>query len=237
MDRRIRKRIYSFLLSLVMFLSAFAGSGTAVFALLEWNNPATLGSMTVGNKLLNALFQSTTCRTAGFCSVDQLALTDSSKLISCVLMLIGASPASTGGGVKTTTFAMLLLMMATVINGREDYVLMKKRIARDAVARAVTIVFIVLGAIIGCTAVISAIERNRSFDMIDLLFEVTSAVTTTGLSSVGSGNLSTPSQLILMLLMYLGRVGPLTLGFAFAKRLNTAAKNRIHYPEETIMIG
>lgn len=211
--------------------------GTAVFALLEWNNPATLGSMTVGNKLLNALFQSTTCRTAGFCGVDQLALTDSSKLISCVLMLIGASPASTGGGVKTTTFAMLLLMMATVINGREDYVLMKKRIARDAVARAVTIVFIVLGAIIGCTAVISAIERNRSFDMIDLLFEVTSAVTTTGLSSVGSGNLSTPSQLILMLLMYLGRVGPLTLGFAFAKRLNTAAKNRIHYPEETIMIG
>ncbi len=73
--------------------------------------------------------------------------------------------------------------------------------------------------------------------MIDILFEVTSAVTTTGLSAIGSGNLSTPSQLILMLLMYLGRVGPLTLGFALAKRLNNAAKNRIHYPEENIMIG
>ncbi len=211
--------------------------GAISFAFLEWNNPATLGGMSVGNKLLNALFQSTTCRTAGFCAVDQMALTDSSKLLSCVLMFIGASPASTGGGVKTTTFAMLLLMMATVINGREDYVLMKKRIARDAVARAVTIVLVVVGAIIGCTVIISAIERNRDFAMIDILFEVTSAVTTTGLSAIGSGNLSAPSQLILMPLMYLGRVGPLTLGFALAKRLSSAVKNRIHYPEENIMIG
>ena len=93
--------------------------GAAAFAVLEWNNPGTLGGMTVGNKLLNSLFQSTTCRTAGFCAVDQLALTDSSKLIACVLMFIGASPASTGGGVKTTTFSMLLLLMATVISGRE----------------------------------------------------------------------------------------------------------------------
>lgn len=211
--------------------------GALCFAVLEWNNPATLGGMSAGNKLLNALFQSTTCRTAGFCAIDQMALTDSSKLLSCVLMLIGASPASTGGGVKTTTFAMLLLMMASVIGGREDYVLMKKRIARNAVARAITIVLIVLGAIIGCTMMISAIEQSRGFDMIDILFEVTSAVTTTGLSAIGSGNLSVPSQLILMPLMYLGRVGPLTLGFALAKRLNNAAKNRIHYPEENIMIG
>jgi len=211
--------------------------GTALFAVLEWNNPNTLGGMSPGNKLLNALFQSTTCRTAGFCAVDQLALTDSSKLLCCVLMFIGASPASTGGGVKTTTFVMLLLMMATVIRGKEDHVLMKKRIARDTVSRAVTIVLIVMGAIIGCTMLISVIESKRDFNMIDLLFEVTSAVTTTGLSSIGSGNLSTPSQLILILLMYLGRVGPLTLAFAFAKRLNNAAQNRIHYPEENIMIG
>lgn len=211
--------------------------GAAVFAVLEWNNPGTLGGMAIGNKLLNSLFQSTTCRTAGFCGVDQLALTDSSKLFSCVLMFIGASPASTGGGVKTTTFSMLLLLMATVISGREDYVLFKKRIARDVITRAVTIVIIVVGAIIGCTCIISAIEGSKGFDMIDLLFEVTSAVTTTGLSSIGSGSLSAPSQLILMLLMYLGRVGPLTLGFALAKRLSNAVKNRIHYPEESIMIG
>lgn len=211
--------------------------GMAAFALLEWNNPATIGGMTLGNKLLNSLFQSTTCRTAGFCGVDQIALTDSSKLISCILMVIGASPASTGGGVKTTTFSMLLLLMATVINGREEYVLFKKRIARDVISRAVTIVFIVITAIIGCTCIISAIERSKGFDMIDLLFEVTSAVTTTGLSAIGSGSLSTPSQLILMLLMYLGRVGPLTLGFALANRLSNAVKNRIHYPEESIMIG
>ena len=132
---------------------------------------------------------------------------------------------------------MLLLLMATVISGREDYVLFKKRIARDVITRAVTIVLIVVGAIIGCTCIISAIERSKGFDMIDLLFEVTSAVTTTGLSAIGSGSLSAPSQLILMALMYLGRVGPLTLGFALAKRLSNAVKNRIHYPEESIMIG
>ncbi len=211
--------------------------GTLSFALLEWNNPATIGSMTLGNKLLNSLFQSTTCRTAGFCSVDQMALTDSSKLISCILMFIGASPASTGGGVKTTTVSMLLVLMVTVIRGKEDYVLFKKRITRDVIARAVTIVAIILAALLTCTSLISVLERDKGFDMIDLLFEVTSAVSTTGLSSLGSASFSVPSQLILMTLMYLGRVGPLTLGFAFAKRLNNAAKNRIHYPEESIMIG
>ncbi len=211
--------------------------GAVCFGVLEWNNPDTLGGMTLGNKLLNSLFQSTTCRTAGFCAVDQLSLTDSSKLLSCVLMFIGASPASTGGGVKTTTVSMLILLMATVVSGREEYTLFKKRVARDVVTRAVTIVFIVLSAIIGCTCIIAAIEHSKGFQLIDLLFEVTSAVTTTGLSAIGSGSLSVPSQLILMLLMYLGRVGPLTLGFALAKRLSNAVKNRIHYPEENIMIG
>lgn len=211
--------------------------GAASFSVLEWNNPGTIGSMTLPNKLLNSLFQSTTCRTAGFCSVDQLALTDSSKLISCVLMFIGASPASTGGGVKTTTVSMLLVLMATVISGKEDYVLFKKRIARDVITRAVTIIAIMMTALLACTCLISVLERSKGFDLIDILFEVTSAVSTTGLSTLGSARFSVPSQLLLMTLMYLGRVGPLTLGFAFAKRLNNAAKNRIHYPEESIMIG
>ncbi|MBE5802588.1 MAG: Trk family potassium uptake protein [Clostridiales bacterium] len=211
--------------------------GALIFGVLEWNNPDTIGSMTVGNKLLNSLFQSTTCRTAGFCAVDQGKLTDSSKLISCILMFIGASPASTGGGVKTTTFSMVLLLMATVASGREDYVLFKKRVARDVVSRAVTIIFIMLGALIASTCIISVLERRSGMNLIDILFEVTSAVSTTGLSALGSASFSVPSQLLLMLLMYLGRVGPLTLAYALSKRLSNAAQNRIHYPEENIMIG
>lgn len=211
--------------------------GAAAFALLEWNNPGTLGALTPGNKLLGALFQSASCRSTGFCGVDQMQLTDCSKLISCVLMFIGASPASTGGGVKTTTFAMVILMMAAVTKGREDYVLFKKRISREQIARAVTLVFIELSVIILITMVFCAIEREQGHAMIDLLYKATAAVTTAGLSSIGCSNLSLPSQLILLPLMYLGRVGPLTLGFALADRMNTAVKNRINYPEENILIG
>lgn len=211
--------------------------GAAVFALLEWTNPGTLGTLTPGNKLMGALFQSAMCRSTGFCGVEQIALTDCSKLFSCLLMFIGASPASTGGGVKTTTFAMALLMMAAVTNGREDYVLFKKRVSREQIARAVTIVFIELSVIILFTMIFCALEQNRGHAMIDLLYKSTAAVTTAGLSSIGCRSLSLPTQLILLPLMYLGRVGPLTLGFAFADRMNNAVKNRINYPEENILIG
>ncbi len=221
----------------LLMTSILVLGGAAAFAVLEWSNPSTLGNQSFGHNLTNALFQSTTCRTAGFCTVDQMALSDSSKLISCLLMFIGASPASTGGGVKTTTFAMVLLMITTVISSREDYAVFKKRIAKDVVIQAVTIVFLMLGAVIGCTLLLCILEQGNGFSMLDLLFEVVSAISTTGLSSVGSGNLTEPSQVILMLLMYTGRVGPLTLGYALAKRANNAVKNRIHYPEEHIMIG
>lgn len=212
-------------------------SGTLATLALEWMNPATLGALSAGDKLMNGLFQSVTLRTAGFAAVDQASLTDSSKLLGIPFMFIGASSASTGGGVKTTTAAMLLLVVISVIRGRERIQLFGREISADTVRRAMTISLIGLTMVVAFACAISVIEGGKGFDMLDLLFETTSAFSTTGLSSVGTSNLSAASQWMLMPLMYLGRVGPLTLALALASRMERGRSAKVHYPEEKIMIG
>ena len=211
--------------------------GMAATLLMEWSNPGTLGPMSAGGKLVNSFFQSVTLRTAGFASIDQAALTDSSKLLSLPLMFIGASSASTGGGVKTTTAAMLLLVVISVIRGRTSITVFGREIGIDTVRRSVTIVIIGLGVTLAGACALSVIEQTRGFSMTDILFEVTSAFSTTGLSAAGTAALSPASQWLLMPLMFLGRVGPLTLALALAGRMERAAAAKVHYPEEKIMIG
>ena len=212
--------------------------GTLSILALEWDNPRTLdGGLTVWQKLYNSLFQSITFRTAGFASLDQASLTDPSKLIGSVLMFVGTSSASTGGGVKTTTAALLALLVLQVVRGHERITVFKREISADTARRAVTIVLIAFSAILIATCVISVIERGRGHDFLDLLFETTSAFSTTGLSSVNTTTLTPASQWLLMPLMYFGRVGPLTLAYALANRLESRRANRVHYPEEKIMIG
>ena len=212
--------------------------GTLAILALEWDNPRTLdGGLTVWQKLYNSLFQSITFRTAGFASLDQASLTDPSKLIGSVLMFVGTSSASTGGGVKTTTAALLALVVVQVVRGHERITVFKREISADTARRAVAIVLIAFSAILIATCAISVIERGRGHDFLDLLFETTSAFSTTGLSSVNTTTLTPASQWLLMPLMYFGRVGPLTLAYALANRLESRRANRVHYPEEKIMIG
>lgn len=213
-------------------------TGTAAVALLEWRNPLTLDNgMNAWQKLMNSFFQSVTFRTAGFASLDQASLSDSSKLIGSLFMFVGASPASTGGGVKTTTVAILFLVVGSVVRGRERICAFGREIAADTARRAMTIVMIGLFLVLGITCALSVLERNSGFALIDLFFEATSAFSTTGLSSVGTPALRPVSQWLLMPLMYFGRVGPLTLACALAGRLENRRANRVHYPEEKIMIG
>lgn len=213
--------------------------GTISVLYLEWNNPDTLGAanLTIWQKLANGFFQSTTFRTAGFAAVDQGKLNDTTLMLGCLFMFIGASSASTGGGIKTTTFAALILMVVAVIRGQERVTVFGREIALNTARRAVAIVVIAIAFIFITTAVMSILERHSGVPMLDLVFETTSAITTTGLSSVGTPNLRISSQLLLVPLMYLGRVGPLTLAMALARRMNSAAANRVHHPEEKIMIG
>lgn len=211
--------------------------GTLFYALIEWNNPRTLAveGSNAFTRLLGASFQSVTMRTAGFNTVDLGGMTGASKLVSVVLMFIGASPASTGGGVKTTTVALILLVVWSVIRGGEDVTVMKKRLPAELTRRALAIVSISMGLLLGGTMALSCIEGD-GVPLIDLLFETASAVATVGVSAAGTPNLSPASRAVMIPIMFFGRVGPLTLALAFANRQNSA-KNRLRYPEEKIMIG
>ena len=237
-QNRMRFEKLSLHTKLVLVITAsLLALGFVLTVAFEWSNPGTLGGMTFFEKLLNGFYQSVTLRTAGFSTIDQAALTDSSKLFGIIFMFIGASPASTGGGVKTTTIGILILLVFSVVRANDSVVTFGKQIPVNVFKRALTIVLISLFIVIICAIVLSLTERNSGMTMIDLLFESTSAFGTVGLSSVGTPALSRFSQMFLIPVMFLGRVGPLTLAFALANKLEHNAKNRLHYPEERPMIG
>ena len=210
--------------------------GMTFFCLTEWRNPATLGGISgAGNKLVNALMQSTTMRTAGFNSVDLASMRQSSKLMSIILMFIGASPASTGGGVKTTTVAVLALTVWSVIRGDADVQLAHRRVPPGLIRRALAIVSISLAMALGGTMLLTLLEGDGQ-PFLDMMFEAFSAMATVGVSSAGTPNLTAGSKTVLALMMFFGRVGPLTMASALASRQNRNA-SKIRYPEEEITIG
>ena len=210
-------------------------AGTVFYWSVERTNAETLAGYSIGEKILNAFFQSVTMRTAGFNSFDLSALRDGTKLFSSLLMMIGASPASTGGGIKTTTIAALTLLMLSVVRGESEVNVARRRLSDDISRRALAVAVLFLTTLLTGTLIISLIENGR-FPLEDILFEASSAMGTVGVSAIGTPNLSSASRAILLPMMFLGRVGPLTLAVAVAKRqggLRTASK----YPEERIMIG
>lgn len=238
LHHRFRWRAFSLHSKIVLVMTAvLLAAGTLATLVLEWTNPATLGALDPLDRFVNSFFQSVTLRTAGFAGLDQSSLTESSRLLAIPFMFIGASSASTGGGIKTTTAAMLMLVVVNVIRARERISVFGREISADTARRAMTIALIGLTMIIFSACVISVIEAGRGISMLDLLFETTSAFSTTGLSSAGTARLSAASQWLLMPLMYLGRVGPLTLALALAARMERGPSAKIRYPEEKIMIG
>lgn len=210
-------------------------TGTVFYAILEWNNPATMGNDSVPVKLMGSFFQSVTMRTAGFNSVDLGSMTEGSKLISCILMFIGASPASTGGGVKTTTIAVLLLTVWSVIKGREDVNIKNRRMPGELLRRALALVVISLTVLLTTTLAITVAEGGQT-SFIDILFEMSSAVATVGVSAKGTPQLTLASRTIIIFVMYFGRVGPLTLAMALARRSGNGT-GHVRYPEGEVMIG
>ncbi len=210
--------------------------GMTYYGLAEWHNPETLGlaEAGAGEKLLNAWFQSVTPRTAGFFSFNQDKLTDASKLITTILMLIGASPASTGGGIKTSTLAVILVIITSVVSARQDYELFGRRLPAAVSRTALSILVIYLALILFGGVFLSLVEQGQ-FSMIDLFYEEASALGTVGLSALGTANLSSPSRVFLILLMYFGRVGPLTMMLTFGSAAGRPGTR--HYPEEGILLG
>ena len=219
------------LMSTLVLLAA----GTGFFLLVERTNAGTLAGQSAGRRVLNAFFQSVTLRTAGFNAVDQSALRDSSKLFGSLLMAIGASPASTGGGIKTTTVAVLFFLMRSVVKGENEVNVARRRLSGDTARRALAVVSLFAIVLFTGTLAISIIEDGR-FSLADILYEASSAMGTVGVSAVGTPGLHPASRVMLIPMMFLGRVGPLTLAIAVARRQGSA-RNASRYPEEKIMIG
>lgn len=208
--------------------------GTAFFFLVEYSNPYTLGPLNLLDKLQAALFQAVTPRTAGFNTLPTDQLTMSSLLMTMVLMFIGGCPASTAGGIKTTTFGLILFNIGSVIGGYEETVMFKRRVSQVLISRALALMSLALALVIMVTMILSFNERDLGF--MALLFETVSAFGTVGLSTGITPTLSDISKLVIAVTMFFGRLGPMTLVMALARRqsLNRAL---VRYPENKVNVG
>jgi trk system potassium uptake protein TrkH len=205
--------------------------GTVVIFLLEMNNPNTLGELSWKGKILASYFQSVSPRTAGYNTVDIGKMQDATLFFTIILMFIGASPASTGGGVKTTTVGVMIAAIWTLIAGKYDVEIFRRRINQNIIYKAFTIFFIAATLVIVVTMMISVSER---FSFLRILFEVVSAFGTVGLSTGITSSLTVHGKLWLIFTMFAGRVGPVTFVLALALR---SRKGVVHYPEGKINIG
>lgn len=205
--------------------------GTVLFFVLEYYNTKTIGNYGFVDKLINSFFQSVTTRTAGFYSVDQTMFTESSSILSILLMFIGGSPASTAGGLKTTTIFLLIITTISFIKNNDDIEVFKRRISFSSVNRAVGLLVISLSLVFVVAFTLGLIEK---FKYIDLLFETVSAFATVGLSKNLTPHLKDLTKMILILLMFIGRVGPLTIIFSFYNKVH---KKKFRYAKENVIVG
>ena len=236
LGRRIRLSVHTRLV--LALTTVLVAGGTAAIFLLERTNPASLGPLGAGEALLAALFQAITPRTAGFNTLDIGSLRPATLFVVMALMFVGAAPGGTGGGIKVTTFGIVVLALWAMVRSHADAVVFRRRIQTEVVTRAFYISLIAFLAVSLVTGVLLAVERR---DLLPTLFETISAFGTVGLS-MGEGGapvslvgrFSEAGQLLIALLMFIGRLGPLTLAIALARR---GATSPLRYPEGKILIG
>jgi trk system potassium uptake protein TrkH len=205
-------------------------AGTAILLLFEWSN--TLAPLDGPGKLLGAYFTATTPRTAGFNTLDTAALRPATQFLIVLLMFIGASPGSTGGGIKTTTFGLLAAAVWSQGRGRDDVVILGRRIPVEQVNRALAVTFLSSCLVVVVTLFLCLTEEAN---FLTLLFETVSAFGTVGLSMGITPKLSSLGRLLIIGTMYAGRVGPLTLVFALAQ--SRKPQNGVRHVEDRVLIG
>ncbi len=205
--------------------------GAILIYLLEYTNSDTLAPLSMQGKILASFFQSVTARTAGYNTIDIGKMHDGSLLLMVILMFIGASPASTGGGIKTSTAAVLVLATWALIRGRSDAECFSRRIPKEIIYKAFSVMFISFLLVIVVTMALTITEKA---EFIQVLFEVTSAFGTVGLTTGMTPSLSFSGKCWLIFTMFAGRVGPITLALAIAMR---AKKAQVQYPDGKIIIG
>ncbi|MBN2285422.1 MAG: Trk family potassium uptake protein [Tissierellales bacterium] len=204
--------------------------------ILEYNNPDTIGNLSLTGKIIASLFQATTPRTAGFNTIDTAALTMPTTFLIIILMFIGGSPGSTAGGIKTTTIGIIFVSIFRLVLGYEDAEVFKKRIPVRLILRAVAVIGIAMVFVMLAILILVITERNSGFSFLDILFEVVSAFGTVGLSRGLTPFLSQIGRVVITIIMFVGRLGPLTLAFGIAQKQHEN-KGYYRYPEGKILVG
>lgn len=228
----LERRRFSLHTKVVLFTTvALIVLGTALILSMEYRNPATLGPLTVSQKVLASFFQAVTPRTAGFNTLNIGSYLPATALFTMFLMFVGASPGGTGGGVKTTTFALILATMVATLKGFRDTIMFGRRVPAQTVRRALTVIFISLTVIAFAIFFLHSTER---FGLMEISFEIFSAFGTVGLSMGITPYLSPIGKLIIIMVMFIGRVGPLTLLLSLSLNQKDAV---IEPPKEGISIG
>ncbi len=220
-------------ISFTLFL-IFAGA--LAFFLGEHNNPQTMGNMTMPHKILACFFQSVTLRTAGYFSIPQEGMKYGSKLVALILMFIGGSPASTAGGAKTVTVAVVLVSVITMLKGEDEVVVFKRNISFRTIRKSLSVIIMMLFLELTAVMLLSAVEGNAHvvYEGIDLFYEVFSAMSTVGVTTGLTPHLSTWGKIIIILCMYIGRIGPITMAMIFTVN---GKKREIQYPDGNILVG
>ncbi|CAE6891340.1 TrkH family potassium uptake protein [Vibrio sp. B1FLJ16] len=205
-------------------------AGTLLFWLLERHNPNTMETLPLSGQWLAAFFQSASARTAGFNSVDLTQFTQPALLVMIVLMLIGAGSTSTGGGIKVSTFAVAFLATWAFLRQKKHVVIFKRTVNWDTVTKSLAII-VVSGAILTTAMFLLMITEKAAFDQV--VFETISAFATVGLTAGLTAELSEPGKYIMIVVMIIGRIGPLTLAYMLAR----PEPSLIKYPEDTVLTG
>lgn len=213
-------------------------AGLVIFLVLEWNNPETLGNLNPGGKILAAMFQSVTLRTAGFYSIPQEGLGELSKLASSIFMFVGGSPAGTAGGVKTISIAVIFVAVMSALRGKQRMEVFGRTLPSLLLQKALTVVCMLLSVVVISTVTLHFSEAGNMFEhnIIDLIFESASAAGTVGNSTGITPYLSVVGKSVITLSMYLGRIGPITMLLALNLRLRESSDDVI-YPQERVIIG
>ena len=214
-------------LSISTFLILF---GTVLIFLFEYHNPATMGNLSLPGKVMASLFQAVTTRTAGFETVAQGALTDASSLVSMFLMIIGGSPAGTAGGVKTVTFAILIFCVISAAKQEESISLFKRRVPGNLLSKALAIIVINLMVLMTSVLLLLVFDHGN---FMESCYECVSALGTVGLTKGLTPNLTIAGKVIIIITMYLGRVGPISMAIGFSQKNR---KKQVMYPEQDLIL-
>ncbi|MEY8320583.1 TrkH family potassium uptake protein [Lachnospiraceae bacterium 46-61] len=226
--------------SKIVYISTFLllAFGMLIFFVWESTNPYTMGHLSLKGKLLASAMQSVTVRTAGFNSIDQGSMTEVSKFVSILLMFVGASPGGTAGGIKTVTLSVLWIAVLSVVRGSKQTHVFKRNISFSTLQKALAVFFISLTMVLLMTLLLSYTERNMAIEhnFMDILFETTSALGTTGITTGITPYLSKVGRIIIIIAMFMGRIGPISIVIALTKKQNQN-KYQLQYAEEQIIVG